>query len=71
MLSSMELVKDENGDLPAYSHRNLNSCKNEFIEPLDVYEVIGVMEMRVRSSETAVNRPIPFLVLGLKCKFLL
>jgi hypothetical protein len=44
-------VKDENGDLLAYSHNILNRWKNYFSQLLNLYNVSDVRQIEVHAAE--------------------
>jgi hypothetical protein len=58
------LIKDENGDLPAYSHSVLNMWKNYFCQSLNVQKVNNVRwtEIHVHTAEQVVYEPTSFEV---------
>jgi hypothetical protein len=45
------LVKDENGDLLAVSHNNLNRWKNYYSQLLNVHGVSNVRQMKIHIAE--------------------
>jgi hypothetical protein len=45
------IVKDENGDLLAYSHSTLNRLKNYFCQPLKVHGIKDVRQTQMHSVE--------------------
>jgi hypothetical protein len=51
------LVKDENGDLLADSHNNLNRWKNCFSQLLNVHNVSDVRQIEVHTAEPLVPGP--------------
>jgi hypothetical protein len=50
-------VKDENGDLLAYSHNILNRWKNYFSQLLNVYTVSDVRQIEVHTAKPLVPGP--------------
>jgi hypothetical protein len=50
-------VKDENGDLLAYSHTILNRRKNYFSHLLNVHNVSDVRQIEVHTAEALVPGP--------------
>jgi hypothetical protein len=50
-------VKDENGDLLADSHNNLNMWKNYFSQFLNVHTVSDVRQIEVHTAEVLVPGP--------------
>jgi hypothetical protein len=45
------LVKDENGHLPAYSHNSLNRWKNYFFQLLNVHGFSDVRHIEIHTAE--------------------
>jgi hypothetical protein len=52
-----DLVKDENGDLLADSHKILNMRKNYFFELLNLNWVSDVRQIEIHKTEASVGMP--------------
>jgi uncharacterized protein YdiU (UPF0061 family) len=64
------LVKQENGDLLADSHNNLNSWKNYYSQVLNVYTVSEVGQVKIHRAEPLVLGPshLEFQIVIVKVK---
>jgi hypothetical protein len=55
--SRTNMVKEENGDLLAYSHSILNRWKNNFCQLLNVHGVNDVRQTEIHTAEPLVPEP--------------
>jgi hypothetical protein len=55
-------VKDENGDLLADSHNNLNGRKNYFAQLLNLHRISDVRRIEIYTGEPLIHDPSPFEV---------
>jgi hypothetical protein len=56
------LVKDENGDLLADSHKIFSRCKNYFSQLLNIHNISGVRKIEIHTAEPLVPGPHHFEV---------
>jgi len=59
-VTSLELIKDEKGDLVADSHNILARWRNYFSQLLNLHEVSVVRQTEILSAEPLVPKPSAF-----------
>jgi hypothetical protein len=58
----INMGKDENGDLLAKSHNNLNRRKNYFFRILNAHRFSDVRQVEIHAAEQLIPEPSPFEV---------